>query len=69
MNTVNVLPERIVAMVAQVRLAADGRRGVVCGSPAVLAALCAYLGFRNTCSKGSVFLTDAKLRFLGLEVR
>ena len=52
-------------LVAQVSL----DQGVVVGNPWILSAICRHLGFSNPCAKGRVFLTSAKLRFLGLEVR
>ena len=64
------LPGHIAALVAKVQLAGPDRsHGVVLGPPAVLSALCAFLGFKNACSKGSVYLTPAKLRRLGLSER
>jgi hypothetical protein len=65
-NTSEALPPRIAALVASVTLAGADRPGVILGSPATLSALCAFLGFRNPCSKGRVYLTGAKLRRLGI---
>jgi hypothetical protein len=60
------LPPRIAALVAQVTVGRPGHPGSVVGTPAVLAELCAFLGFKNDCRRGSVHLTHAKLRRLGL---
>ena len=40
------------------------RPGCIQGPPARLARICAAFGFRNDCRKGSVYLTEAKMRRL-----
>lgn len=68
-TTHDTLPPEVAALVAQVRPAGPGfGDGVIAGPPAVLSRLCAWLGFRNPCTKGRVYLTDTKLRRLGLEM-
>lgn len=45
--------------IAIVRRDADGG-GVIAGKPWALARICEMLGFKNSCSKGRVFLTAPK---------
>jgi hypothetical protein len=68
MNTAlnSTVPADIAALASRVTLAGPSRPGVIQGTPATLSAICAYLGFRNDCRKGSVYLTPAKLARLGL---
>lgn len=40
------------------------RGAVISGSPALLSRICARLGFKNDCRKGSVYITAAKVRWL-----
>lgn len=37
---------------------------VLTGAPSVLAGLCARLGLKNDCRKGSIYITGAKVRRL-----
>jgi len=53
------------ALLAQVEFRA-GDTNVIVGPPHVLKALCAVLGFKNDCRDGRVYVTTAKLRWLGV---
>lgn len=62
-NTTNGFAE----LVASVTVLENGRSGgVIAGSPSVLSAICARLGFKNRCERGRVFLTAPKMVHIGL---
>ena len=54
------------SLTAQVVVLSNGPGGGVIAGPAhVLRAICAALGFRNACEKGTVYLTRPKMMALG----
>lgn len=65
MDNANAADERLRQLAGLVTEATD-RPGVILGPPPVLAEICRLFGFKNQCSRGSVYLTAPKMRRLGL---
>lgn len=54
-------------LLSQVSLEGSGQGGgVLVGPPHALAEICRCLGFRNACARGRVYITGAKLAWIGL---
>jgi hypothetical protein len=56
---------RLRELAQDVRRYAD-RPCVIFGTPTTLAEICRLLGFKNSCRKGSVYLTPTKIQRLGM---